>query len=117
MSHVQPSPGQGEPARRGVDADFLLRIADPLVLLARAMLAYIFVFEGIGKIATYADVHAYMSDHGVVILTELGGGLIVLFGLKTRWAAVAIAGGFLLLARFGPGAWSIDGWLGSAGSI
>jgi putative oxidoreductase len=151
MSNVQPSPGQGEPARRGVGADFLLRIADPLVLLARAMLAYIFVLEGIGKIATYADVQGYMRDHGVapallplVILTELGGGLLVLFGLKTRWAAIAlagfclltallvhlpagemiefqkniaIAGGFLLLARFGPGAFSIDRWLGGHRSI
>jgi putative oxidoreductase len=151
MSNVQPSPGQGEPARRGVGADFLLRIADPLVLLARAMLAYIFVLEGIGKIATYADVQGYMRDHGVapallplVILTELGGGLLVLFGLKTRWAAIAlagfclltallvhlpagemiefqkniaIAGGFLLLASFGPGAWSIDRWLRGDRSI
>lgn len=113
------------------------------------MLAYLFIAEGIGKIATYADVQAYMSDHGVapallplVILTELGGGLLVLFGLKTRWAAIALAGfclltallfhlpsgemielqknvamagGFLLLARFGPGGWSIDRWLGDVG--
>jgi len=151
MSRVQPSPEQREPARRGFDADFLFlrRFADPLVLLARAMLAYIFVVEGIGKIAHYADVGVYMRDNGVapallplVILTELGGGLLVLVGLKTRWAAIAlagfcvltalffhlgadaavelqkniaIAGGFLLLARFGPGAWSIDSRLGGAG--
>jgi putative oxidoreductase len=150
MSHVQPSSGQAEPARRGVDAGFLWLFADPLVLLARAMLAYIFIAEGFGKIANYADVQGYMRDHGVapallplVILTELGGGLLVLFGLKTRWAAIAlagfcvltallfhlptgemvevqkniaIAGGFLLLARFGPGAWSIDGRLAGAGN-
>jgi putative oxidoreductase len=151
MSHVQPSPGQGAPARRGLDAGFLWLFADPLVLIARAMLAYIFIAEGVGKIATYADVQAYMSDHGVapallplVILTELGGGLLVLFGLWARWAAIALAGfcvltallfhlpsgemidlqknvamagGFLLLARFGPGGWSIDRWLGGAGPI
>jgi putative oxidoreductase len=85
-----------------------------------------------------------MQAHGVdgrllplVILTELGGGLLVLFGLKTRWAAiaffgfclltalcfhtgadqaiqlqknVAMAGGFLALALLGPGAWSLDAW-------
>jgi putative oxidoreductase len=28
---------------------------------------------------------------------------------------VAMAGGFLVLAAFGPGAWSIDGRLGRAG--
>ena len=39
----------------------------------------------------------YMQAHGVegrllplVILTELGGGLLVLFGLKTRWAAITL---------------------------
>lgn len=77
-----------------------------------------------------------------MILTELGGGLLILFGLKTRWAAIALAGfclltalffhlaadetimfqknvamagGFLVLATFGPSAWSIDGRLGRAG--
>jgi putative oxidoreductase len=68
----------------------------------------------------------------LVILTELGGGLLVLFGSKTHWAAIAlfgfwlltaaffqaiqlqkniaIAGGFLALARLGAGTWSLDGW-------
>ncbi len=137
--------------RRTFDADlnFLSRWADPLGLLARAMLAYIFIVEGVGKIGSYAGVVDYMQTHGVdgrllplVILTELGGGLLVLFGLKTRWAAialcgfclltamffhtasdqaielqknVAIAGGFLTLAILGPGAWSLDGWRARAG--
>ena len=35
-----------------------------------------------------------------MILTELGGGLLVLVGLKTRWAAVALAGFCLLTAFF-----------------
>jgi putative oxidoreductase len=126
------------------DLDFLSRWAGPLGLLARAMLAYIFIVEGVGKIAGYAGVVDYMQAHGVdgrllplVILTELGGGLLVLFGLKTRWAAIALcgfclltalffhssadqaiqlqkniamAGGFLTLALLGPGAWSLDAW-------
>jgi putative oxidoreductase len=76
----------------------------------------------------------------LVILTELGGGALVAVGLLTRWAAVALAGfclltalffhmspdqavhfyknlamvgGFLLLAGFGPGDWSLDAWLGA----
>ncbi|WP_159565642.1 DoxX family protein [Budvicia diplopodorum] len=77
----------------------------------------------------------------LTILLELGGGLAVLFGLLTRTTALitafftlatafilhtnfaegvnqlmfmknlTIAGGYLLLAVTGPGAWSIDGLL------
>jgi putative oxidoreductase len=131
------------------DLNFLSRWAGPLGLLARVMLAYIFIVEGVGKIAGYASVADYMQSHGVdgrmlplVILTELGGGLLILFGLKTRWAAiwlcgfclltalffhlgpdqtielqknVAMAGGFLTLAILGPGAWSLDAWRARAG--
>jgi putative oxidoreductase len=133
------------------DADlrFLSRWSGPLALLARAMLAYIFIVEGAGKIANYASVAGYMQTNGVdgrllplVILTELGGGLLVLVGLKTRWAAIALfgfclltallfhlgadqtiqlqkniamAGGFLALAILGPGAWSLDAWRRGAG--
>ena len=152
MSPLQSSRGhEGNPSDSAFDADlvFLRRYAGPVVLLARAMLAYIFIDEGIGKITDYAEVAGYMRDHGVasallplVILTELGGGLLVLFGLKTRWAAIALAGfclltalffhlaadqtiefkknvamagGFLVLATFGPGGWSLDRRLGRAG--
>ena len=137
---------------RTFDADlsFLSRFSGPLMLLARAMLAYIFVVSGVIYIGQYADVADYMQANAVdgrllplVILTELGGGLMVLFGLKTRWAAIALfgfclltalffhmgadqtihfrkniamAGGFLLLATFGPGPWSLDAWRGRAGA-
>jgi len=127
------------------DLSFLARWSAPLGLLARAMLAYIFIVEGVGKIGEYANVAGYMAAHGVdqrllplVILTELGGGLLALFGFKTRFAAIALlgfclltalffhmgadqtvqfqknvamAGGFLTLAIYGPGGWSADGWL------
>jgi len=136
-----PSAGDGA---FDADLNFLSRWAGPLGLLARAMLAYIFIVEGVGKIGGYTGVAQYMQAHGVdgrllplVILTELGGGLMLLVGLKTRWAAIALfgfclltalffhtaadqaiqlqknvamAGGFLALALLGPGAWSLDGW-------
>ena len=90
----------------GFDADlaFLARWAGPLGLLARAMLAYVFFVEGVGKIVNYADVVGYMQSYGVdgrllplAILTEVGGSLLVLAGFKTRWAAVALSG-FCVLA-------------------
>ena len=147
MSHARSTrEDAAAPAGRAFDADlnFLVGWAGPLGLIARAMLAYIFIVEGVGKIRGYAGVVGYMQAHGVdgrllplVILTELGGGLLVLFGLKTRWAAIALfgfclltalffhtssdqaielqknvamAGGFLTLALLGPGPWSLDAW-------
>jgi putative oxidoreductase len=148
MSQAQYTRGGVTPSveARAFDADlnFLVRWAGPLGLLARAMLAYIFIVEGAGRIAGYSGVADYIQAHGVdgrllplVILTELGGGVRVLFALKTRWAALALfgfcllmalffhtgadqavqlqknlamAGASLALALFGPGAWSLDAW-------
>ena len=118
------------------------------VLLGRFGLALIFILSGWGKIAGYAGTQQYMEATGVsgallplVILVELGGGLAVLVGYKTRCAAlvlagfsvvsavlfhanlgdlsqfinfmknIAIAGGFLVLAGNGAGRFSIDAWL------
>jgi putative oxidoreductase len=126
------------------DLVFLRRFAGPIMLVARVLLAYIFVVSGATYIGQYASVVDYMRANGVdarllpvVIATELGGGLLVLFGLAARWAAlalggfclltaflihwranemievqknVAMAGGFLALAVYGPGPWSLDAW-------
>jgi putative oxidoreductase len=82
-------------------------LAGPLGLLGRAMLAYIFIVEGAEKIANYCGVVGYMQANGVdgrllplVILTELGGGLLVLIGFKKRWAGIALFGFCLLTALF-----------------
>jgi putative oxidoreductase len=111
------------------------------------MLALLFVLEGAIKLGSYSATIGYMEAYGVpgvllplVILTELGGGLLVAAGLFARLAAlalagfclltalffhrdigttepfihffknVAIAGGFLMLAALGPGGWSLDAW-------
>ena len=109
------------------------------------ILSIIFIQSGWGKIFGYAGTVEHMNAAGVpgallplVILTELGGGLLVLLGLFTRYAAIAlagfcvlaawffhyqpgdmmqminfmknitIAGGFLVLAGSGPGALALD---------
>jgi len=149
MSNPHATTDRARPAAsRAFDWElaFLTRLTGPLLLIARAMLAYIFIVDGVGAVADYAGTVDYMQTNGVdprllplVILTELGGGLLVLIGLKVRWAAVALfgfclltaalihwrademievqknvamAGGFLALAVFGPGPWSLDGWRG-----
>ena len=118
------------------------------VLLGRFGLALIFILSGWSKIAGYDGTQQYMEAMGVagallplVIVVELGGGLAILGGFATRWAAlglagftlvaavlfhanlgdqnqfisfmknVAIAGGFLVLATQGAGSLSIDNWL------
>jgi putative oxidoreductase len=73
-------------------------------LAGRVLIALIFVLSGVSKITGYAGTQGYMEAMGVpgallpvVIVTELGGGLLVLAGLWTRLAALALAG-FSILA-------------------
>ncbi len=76
-----------------------------LNLAARILMSQIFLISGFGKITGYAGTQAYMAKMGVpgallplVILTEVGGGLALLFGFKARWAALALAGFTVLSA-------------------
>jgi putative oxidoreductase len=69
-----------------------------IVLLARLLLAHIFVLAGINKITGFAGTQGYMESMGVpgvllplVILLEVGGGLALILGFLTRWAALALA--------------------------
>lgn len=68
-------------------------------LCGRALLAGIFIHEGIGKMLNYPGALAYMRAFGVpevllppAIALELGCGLLLLIGLWTRPAAVLLAG-------------------------
>jgi uncharacterized membrane protein YphA (DoxX/SURF4 family) len=76
-----------------------------LKLVGRVLLSIMFIKSGVGKIFGYAGAQAMMEQHGVsgallplVILTEAGGGLLVLLGLFTPYAAIAPAGFCLLVA-------------------
>lgn len=125
----------------------IARFGSGLSFLGRLLLAYIYVTSGWSKITSYAATAEYMNTYGVpgellplVIAVELGGGLLIAFGLLTRLTALvmaaftiataiffhtdfsdsaqminfnknlAMAGGFLVLAAFGPGRWSVDDW-------
>jgi putative oxidoreductase len=117
------------------------------LLVGRLGLSLIFILSGVGKITAYQTTAKLLVAHGLppgllplVIFAELGGGLAILCGLLTRWAAgglfiytmltalifhnqladhaqwinfmknLAIAGGFLVLAVHGPGGLSLDAW-------
>lgn len=118
---------------------------DAMALLGRALLALIFILAGVDKLTGYEATAAYMANHGIpaallplAILLEIGGGLSVLIGLFSRYAAlalaafclltavmfhsnfadsvqmtlflknIALAGGFLILAARGPGVWALN---------
>jgi len=77
-------------------------------LLGRILLSLIFITSGFGKIAGFAGVVGYIGSKGLpaasvvavlTILVELGGGLAVLVGFLSRWAALALAV-FCVLAAF-----------------
>lgn len=131
----------------------LSSLQNPLSLLARALLALLFVPAGFAKIGGFAGTVGYIASKGVplpevataaAIAIELGLGLLLLIGWQARWAAlgiaiftvvitfifhnfwameaaqkmmqqqaffknIAVVGGLLLVAAFGPGAWSLDG--------
>jgi putative oxidoreductase len=79
-------------------------LGDAASLAARLLVASLFVPEGWGKIAGYADTQSYMAQFGVdprllplVIALEFGGGLALALGLAARPIAFAL-GVFSMLA-------------------
>jgi len=115
-------------------------------LAGRVLLSAIFLHEAYAKLTAYSLSQSYMKTFGVpgellpfAIAVELGCGLMVLVGYRTRIAALllagfsivtavlfhtklgdrnqllhfekdlAIAGGFLVLFAHGAGAWALDG--------
>ncbi len=70
-----------------------------LALSGRILLAVIFVMSGYGKIGGFEATAGYMASKGLpmaqlllvlTILIELGGGLMLIVGYRTRLAAVAL---------------------------
>ncbi len=123
-----------------------------LALVGRVLLAFMFITAGFAKLGDLPGTMAYTASGGIpgflgvpATALEILGGLAILVGWQTRWAALAlaafcvmagylfhyvpaqslqgmeqfaqmsafyknvtIAGGFLVLAAFGPGAYSLD---------
>lgn len=124
-------------------------------VVARLLMAQLFIISGWQKLTGFSGTEAYFAGMGIplanvvtplVILIELGGGLMLLFGFKTRWVAAAmaaftvgsaliahtnfadpgqainfmknlsIAGGLLWFVRNGAGSSSIDAMIGKSSS-
>lgn len=117
------------------------------LLVARIFVVLIFLIAGINKITDFAGSQQYMEALGmpmtsfllvVALIIEVLGSLMIIFGYKTRWAAIVLViylipvtlifhtkfsdivqmimflknlglmGGLLYLFFFGPGAYSLD---------
>jgi len=70
------------------------------LLLGRMLLSAIFILSGLGKLPHFHEVAGMMAGKGIPLATvalvitlfiEIGGGLLVLTGYKTRYAALVIA--------------------------
>ena len=77
-----------------------------LALLARILMAYIFIVAGYGKLTAYSATVGYMEAMGVpgamlplTVFVELGGGLALLFGFQARFAALGL-GIFSIITAF-----------------
>lgn len=73
-------------------------------LIARVLMAHIFLLAGVSKISGYAATQGYMQAMGVpgallllVIVLEVGGALALIVGWQTRAASFALAA-FTLIA-------------------
>jgi putative oxidoreductase len=75
-------------------------VRDGVALVGRILLAAMFVISGWGKLMGFAGTAGYIAGQGLplpqllaaaAIAIELGGGLLILLGWKTRWAALAFA--------------------------
>ena len=74
-------------------------LANAAALVGRILIAIIFIKAGWGKIGGWEGTAGYMASKGLplvpvllagTILIELGGGLMLALGWKTRWVALVI---------------------------
>jgi putative oxidoreductase len=74
--------------------------SDAVMLVARILLALMFVSAGFSKIGGFEGTAGYIASKGlplpqigaaIAIVVELAGGIMLIVGWKARWAALAIA--------------------------
>ncbi len=88
-----------------------------IALVGRILLGLMFVMSGFGKIAGFEGTAGYIASRGLplpevlaalTIVVELGGGLMLLLGLFSRWAGLALAVFSVLAAFLFHNYWSAD---------
>lgn len=94
----------------------LNRLSNPLALAGRILIALMFVPAGLQKIGGFAGSVGYAASVGmplpqvgvaVALVVEIVGGLALLLGWCTRWAALALAFFTLVASFFFHAYWSL----------
>ena len=91
--------------------------SNALFRLGRALLGALFLISGIGKIFGFAGVAGWMASAGLpfaslllglTIAIEVIGGLLLIIGWHSRWAALALAAFLVPVTAIFHGFWSAD---------
>jgi len=91
---------------------------DAVALFGRIVMSMIFITSGFGKLMGFAETEHMIESKGVplpeiaaviAVLIELGGGLALLFGWKTRWAALAFVVFLVVITPIFHGFWAMEG--------
>src|SRR5512145_1469517 len=94
----------------------LASLQNPLSLVGRVLLAYLFIPAGIGKLTGFAGTVGYITSVGmpaptlaaaVAAIVEIVGGFALLLGFGTRVAALVLALFTLVASLFFHAYWSV----------
>jgi len=89
---------------------------DGVAFIGRALLALLFITSGFGKAMAFQGTAGYIASKGVplpevcaalAVLVELGGGLAILVGWKTRLVALAFVGFLVVITVIFHPFWTI----------
>lgn len=90
--------------------------SDALSLIGRIFLAVVFLVSGFGKIGGFEGVMGAIASKGLpmaqvfavaTIIIEVGAALMLVFGLKARWAAFLLAAFTAIVTFFFHNFWAV----------
>jgi putative oxidoreductase len=90
---------------------------DTVALIARILLAAMFIISGFGKIGGFEGTAGYIASKGLpmpqvvaalTIALELGGGILLAVGYKARWVALALGVFSVIAAVIFHNFWAVE---------
>lgn len=106
MTDMRNTPAGMSPGILGCADTWAARLQDPILLVGRIMMGWIFLTSGWGKVTNISGFAASMPKMGlpeffgyIGAYGELIGGILLIVGLGTRYATILLLG-FTLFATF-----------------